>query len=144
VATVAAVATLGGMGAWSGEPFGNDTAADWAWELEENDDWSFVADVLGQVFQAEGVIDQDVATSVIAAAEVVAHGLGRATQDDSWTEAVDAYVGRAGTPPDFLVELAVSALALATGPTSELTELWAEDPDEWRAANGRIEAALRG
>ena len=139
-----ALAMLGGMGAWSGEPFGNDTAADWAWELEENDDWSFVADVLGQAFQADGLIDQDVATCIIAAAEVVAHGLGRGTEDDAYTERVDPFVGRAGTPPDFLVELAIAALALATSSTSELTELWEDDPDEWRAANARIEAALRG
>jgi hypothetical protein len=133
------------MGAWSAEPFGNDTAADWAWELEENDDWSFVADAVGPVFQADGVIDQDVATVTIAAAEVVAHGLGRATQDDAYTEAVGPFVGRAGTPPDFLVELAVAALALATGPTSELTELWDETgSDEWREANTKIEGALRG
>jgi hypothetical protein len=130
------------MGAWSGEPFGNDSAADWAWELEDASDWSPIRTALDEALAGDDPLDEEVATYAIAAAEVVAHGLGRATQEDPYTEEVVAFVKRAGAPPAELVGLAVAALTAATGPTSGLTELW-EDPDEWRAANSRIEAALR-
>lgn len=131
------------MGAWSGEPFGNDSAADWAWELEDASDWSPVRSALDEALAAEGPIDEDVATFAIAAAEVVAHGLGRATQSDAYTEEVAAFVDRVGVPPEDLVGLALSALAVAAGPESELSELW-DGSDEWRAANERLVAALRG
>ena len=132
------------MGAWSAEPFGNDTAADWAWELEESSDWTVVAQTLQAALSADEPIDSDIATTAIAAAEVVAHGLGRPTQDDPYTEAIDQFVGGAPAPSPELVELALSGLAAATRPTSELTELWAEaDARDWEQAIARIEAALR-
>jgi hypothetical protein len=59
---------------------------------------------------------------------------------------VIAFVERASVPTPELVELATLALAAATGPESELTELWAEDGEqtEWSLANTRIATALRG
>lgn len=129
---------------WSEEPFGNDTAGDWAWELDDATDWLPVerafTDVLGI---AE--VDGDSASIAIAAAEVVAHGLGRPTQDDSYTESVSEFIGRVATPPTSeLRELALRALAAASGPGSELTELWSDDPGEWNAANKRLRLALQG
>ncbi len=35
------------MGAWPHEPFGNDDAGDWACELEETEDLSYVEAALG-------------------------------------------------------------------------------------------------
>ena len=80
------------MGAWSAEPFGNDTAADWAWELEESSDWTVVAQTLQAALSADEPIDSDIATTAIAAAEVVAPGLAAATRPTSeltelWAEA---------------------------------------------------------
>lgn len=131
------------MGTWSGEPFGNDGAADWAWELDAATDWQPVRLALNEAL--DGVLDGDVAETAVAAAEVVAHGLGRPTQQDAYTESVSAFVKRVGGPPGDLVALAVAALGTATGPDSELTELWNDaDPSEWRESNAKIDAALRG
>jgi Domain of unknown function (DUF4259) len=80
----------------------------------------------------------------IAAAEVVAMGLGRSTQDDAYTEGHKEFVARASTPTPELVQLALDGLAAATGPSSGLTSLWLEvDPTEWQQANANLEAALR-
>ncbi|MGE3192867.1 MAG: DUF4259 domain-containing protein [Microbacteriaceae bacterium] len=131
------------MGTWSGQPFGNDGAADWGWELDDASDWGPVRQALNDAL--EGPLDGDVAETAIAAAEVVAHGLGRPTQSDAYTVSVSAFVERVGAPPADLVPLAVAALGTATGPDSELTELWNEaDPTEWREDCAKLDAALRG
>jgi hypothetical protein len=132
------------MGTWSGDPFGNDSAADWAWELDGQDDWDVVRTVLDAAVESGDGVDDDDAVMAIAAAEAVAHGLGRATQDDPYTESVAAFAKRAPEPPADLVQLALDALAVATGPSSGLTELWADDPVEWNDANAKLEAALKG
>lgn len=131
------------MGAWSGEPFGNDSAADWAFELDEQASWGLVDATLSAVLD-EGYVDADAATLAIAAAETVAHGLGRPTQDDAYTESVTAFVARAPAPGNELVEKAAAALARASSSESELAELWADDPAEWEAANTALQAALMG
>jgi hypothetical protein len=133
------------MGVWSGEPFGNDTAADWAWELDDQRDWQVVDAALNEAANAGEYIDADIASNAIAAAETVAHGLGRATQDDAYTDSVTAFVARAPKPSDETVQLALAALAAASGPNSELTELWAESAEpDWSDANARIKQALTG
>lgn len=131
------------MGTWSGEPFGNDVAGDWTFELDEAEDWSVVRVAFDAVIA--GPVDAPTAEIAIAAAEVVAHGLGRPTQvDDDDTFSVRQFVARAGAPDPSLVALAIAALDTATGPDSELTELWnSADPTEWREANARLDAALR-
>jgi hypothetical protein len=42
------------MGAWSREPFGNDDAIDWPYELEEAEDLSYVEAASDAVLQVEG------------------------------------------------------------------------------------------
>lgn len=131
------------MGTWSGEPFGNDGAADWSYELDDAADWAPVRRALDEAIA--GPLDAEVAETAIAAAEVVAHGLGRPTQEDAYTASATAFIARVGAPPGDLVALAVAALDTATGPDSELQELWNDaDPTEWREANARLDAALRG
>lgn len=131
------------MGTWSGEPFGNDGAADWSYVLDDAGDWGPVRAALREAI--DGPLDADVAETAIAAAEVVAHGLARPTQDDAYTASVTAFVGRVGAPPGDLVALAIAALDTATGPDSELLDLWTDaDPTEWYEANARLDAALRG
>ncbi|AZS42556.1 hypothetical protein BWL13_00090 [Microbacterium oleivorans] len=136
------VATLEAMGAWSEEPFGNDTAADWAWELDEADSWAFVTDVL-QSYAAGGEEDQDVDAIAVAAAAVVAHGAGLALSDQEDTESVEGFLARVGAPPASVVALARAALDKVGG-DSELAELWAESDeiDEWRATLTRVRDAL--
>jgi hypothetical protein len=131
------------MGTWSGEPFGNDTAADWVWELDDVSDWGIPRDALEAAIGAKEPLDSDAAAIAIAAAEVVAAGLGRATQTDAYTESVQAFVSRSPQPPADLPAVALAALAAATNPSTELYELWNEaDPAEWLAANESIKAAL--
>jgi hypothetical protein len=131
------------MGAWSGEPFGNDTAADWAWEVGEADSWQVVRDALNAALAPDDYLDEDLASVAIAAAEVVAIGLGRGTQDDAYTQGLSAFAARASTPPADLVKLAIQALAASTGSSSGLAALWSEaDPTEWQAENARLSSAL--
>jgi len=88
-------------------------------------------------------IDEDDATLSIAAAEVVAHGLGKPTQSDAYTESVAKFVARVPAPTRELVVRARDALAAATGPQSGLTELWSESGDaDWAKANAQLLAAL--
>ncbi|SMG44369.1 protein of unknown function [Agreia pratensis] len=130
------------MGTWSGEPFGSDSASDWAYDLADASDWSVVRDALAPVI-GQTDVDADDAVIAIAAAEVVAHGLDRPTQTDAYTESVGPFVQRAGRPDAALVALALDALAASSSPDSELTELWQdEDPDEWLSANEALKQAL--
>jgi hypothetical protein len=130
------------MGAWSVEPFGNDGAADFADELDDAQDWMPVESALGAALSGD-YLEVDEASCAVAAVEVVARALGRPTQDDSWTESVAEFVARVALPSGGLVSMARDALAAATGPESELTELWVESqPDEWRSAIDRLRAAL--
>ena len=133
------------MGAWSGEPFGNDVAADWAWELEEADDWTVVRAALAEATAADAVIDERTAEIGIAAAEVVAHGLGRPTQDDAYTGEVTTFVTRAASPSPAVVALALRAIDRAADPEGELGRMWTGCGDEaWREALERLTAALHG
>ena len=127
------------MGAWSGEPFGNDTAGDWVYELDEADDWQYVREALDAAV-ASAQVDADTADCAIAAAEVVARGLGR---EGAHADTIRHFVGRAGLPDDELVALALAALSAADSPGSELAELWEDaDPQEWREANAALRSVL--
>ena len=132
------------MGAWSGEPFGNDTAADWAWELDDADGWDVVLNAFTEILDEEPAsLDADVASIAIAAAEVVAHQAGRPTQSDTYTESITAFVQRAPKPPAEITAVALRALDIASSPEGELAELWADaGNDQWATATVRVREAL--
>lgn len=133
------------MGAWSVEPFGNDVAADWAWELEDESDWTVVDEALAEALEDGEEIDHDTAVIAVAAAEVVAHGLGHATQRDAYTEEVDSFIARVGRPTEDTVALAIAALVAACGPGSELAADWAGTGDPgWDESIEHLRAALSG
>ncbi len=133
------------MGTWSAEPFGNDTAADFAWELDGQKRWSVVRGALRAALRGKDPLDADTACIAIAAAEVVAHGLGRPTQSDAYTESVEEFVRRARRPSGRLVTAAKRAVAAVSAPDSELADVWMDDhAQEWHAANARLLTALRG
>lgn len=135
--------SLGCVGTWSGEPFGNDAAADFAWELDGQLRWTLVKEALRDVMHSHGRIDADTASIAIAAAEVVAHGLGRPTQVDVYTASVVAFTKRARRPSRGLARFACRALAVATSSHSELTEQWrGQDGEAWRLSNERLREAL--
>lgn len=135
--------TVWAMGAWSVEPFGNDVAADWAWELEDESDWGVVDDALADALEDIEDVERDTAIIAVAAAEVVAHGLGHATQRDAYTEEVEAFIVRAGRPTLDTVALAIAALTAACGEGSELATEWAGAGDPgWCEAIEDLRSAL--
>lgn len=135
------------MGAWSHEPFGNDTACDWVYELEGQRDFSLVAKTIQAVLDNGAEYLEDTpATEAVAAAEVLARSLGRGTQHDTYTEDVDAWLATVNAKPSpELIVQANQALARILGPASELRELWEESQefDTWKASIEALQAALR-
>ena len=119
------------MGTWSHEPFGNDTANDWAYELEDTTDFS-VIDATLQTALDEGQedLDADLAMEAIAAIEVLAKSLGHGTQTDVYTDKVDEWVERISLKPSAdLLQKAEQVLALVASDHSELKELWQESEE---------------
>lgn len=135
------------MGTWSCESFGNDSACDWAYDLEEGPrDFSFVEKTLSRAMaQDPADIDADTAVEAIAAAETLAKALGRGTRTDAYTERVDRWVAALTVRPDeSLIATARHALSKIVAPGSELRELWEESDEfeEWQSAVRRLRSAL--
>ncbi|MES2706030.1 MAG: DUF4259 domain-containing protein [Verrucomicrobiota bacterium] len=120
------------MGAWDATSFGNDTASDWAYGLEECDDFSYIDDTLQKILdEGGGYIDAGDGAEAVAAAEVVAWLLGRAIPADAYTESVADWVAAHSIPPPpELVSKALAVLHRIQGKSSELSELWGND-GEW-------------
>ena len=128
------------MGTWSHESFGNDTANDWAYELEDATDFSVIEAAL-QVALDEGdeYLDADLAMEAIAAIEVIAKRLGKGTQSDVYTEKVDQWLETISEQPsDDLLSLAKRVLERIVADDSELKELWLES-DEYELWLGNIQ-----
>ncbi|WP_367873113.1 DUF4259 domain-containing protein [Luteolibacter sp. Populi] len=132
------------MGAWDATSFGNDTANDWACDLEDHDDLSFLESTLQVVLDAgDDYLDSDAACEAIAAAEVVAFLRGHAAPVDAYTEKIAEWVtAHALEAPDSLVKMSLDALDRIQRPPSELPELWEEDP-EWIAAMDDLRKRLK-
>ena len=132
------------MGTWSHEPFGNDSAADWAFALKGQQDFSAVEAALRQVVDNEGYLDADMAVEAIAAAEILAKANGRGTQSDAYTEPVEEWLESIEVPPPAeLYVLARRALVRVLEPESELRELWEESDDfsQWEESVAALQSA---
>lgn len=128
------------MGTWSHESFGNDTANDWAYELEDATDFSVIEAAL-QVALDEGdeYLDADLAMEAIAAVEVIAKRLGKGTQSDVYTEKVDQWLETISEQPsDDVLSLAKRVLERIVADDSDLKELWLES-DEYELWLGNIQ-----
>lgn len=134
------------MGAWSHEPFGNDDALDWVYQLENVKDESVLARVFNRAIEnQDDYLEADDGFVIVAAAEVVAKLLGKGTQQDGYTEQVDEWVKSVDFQPSAdLLAKAQTALDLVLGEESELNELWieAEDRDNWRSSVEALKTAL--
>jgi hypothetical protein len=132
------------MGAWSHEPFGNDEANDWAYELEETEDLSHVEAALDAALNADGYLDASEATCAVAAVEVLAKLLGKGTQSDAYTKKIDEWVDKVRVKPSpTLLGKARAVLAKVRGEQSELKELWHDgDASEWEASLDSLHAAV--
>lgn len=104
------------MGTWSAEPIGNDAAADFVAELDGERRWTVVKATFATAAKLGDPLDSDTAATAIAAAEVVAHGLGRPTQTDAYTESIQQFVGRARRPSRGLADRAIQAVHDAARP----------------------------
>ena len=126
------------MGTWSTDSFGNDTACDWAYDLEQVSDLALVRETLQKVVACGGdYLEANEAEEAIAAAEVIARLKGNFGERNSYTETTDNWVAaHSQQPPQDLIALAASALDRILKPPSELLELWkeGEDFETWKSS----------
>lgn len=126
------------MGAWSKDSFGNDTACDWAYGLEEVSDLGLVGKTIQKVVDSrDDYLEAPDAEEAIAAVEVIARLKGNFGLRDSYTETTDKWVrAHPQQPPPDLVALASQALDRILTPPSELLELWQESAEfeSWKSS----------
>jgi len=134
------------MGTWSHEPFGNDAAIDWAYELEDTHDFLLIEQAIQRVLDCgPEYLDADLAVEAVAAAETIAKALGRGTQSDAYTKEVDAWLKSiSAVPTSSLRSKAHEALSRILGPHSELKELWeeSEDAESWESSVRLLQSAI--
>jgi hypothetical protein len=127
------------MGAWGAGPFDNDDAMDWMYTLEAAVDDEPIR--LALAAGSMGSPEATVASVAIAAADVVAAGLGRSAGSVP-QPVLDWIAGHPSIAWQAHVTPALAALA-HVGSDSELAELWAEDDDaEWREAVDDLRSRL--
>lgn len=135
------------MGAWGVLAFDNDSANDWAYDLEESDDLSLVESAFEEVEQVGAdYLDQDLACAALAACEVLARLRGNAGYSNAYTAKVDTWVAahRIIPAPELLVR-ASAVIDRILGNDSELCELWAGgDGEEWKKATQDLRDRLNG
>jgi hypothetical protein len=117
------------MGAWSHTSFGNDSAHDFLYEVEE--DARAIEGAIQAVEQigAGEYIDADLCCSLLAAAELLAAANGQPPQD--YPELARTIV--AGMKPDAHLRARAAQAITRTAEASELRELWEESEsfDDW-------------
>ncbi len=122
------------MGAWSVDAYGNDDAADWAYELEEAEDLTPVEEAIQAVLSVgEEYLEAPEATVALAAIEVLARLAGNWGERNSYTETIDKWVEQTtAVPTPEILDNARSAIDRILGENSELRELW-EDSGDYEA-----------
>lgn len=134
------------MGTWSVDAFGNDDAADWAFELEESEDLAPIEQAIATVLEAgDEYIEAPDAAVALAAIEALARLMGKPGERTAYTENVDKWVASADVEPSAdLVDQALAAIARILGDNSELRELWeeSEDFDAWIASVSELRDRL--
>jgi hypothetical protein len=119
------------MGTWGSGPFDNDDAGDWTYQLTPDADERVIERALDAV-GANGDPDATTCQAAIAAAEVVAAGLGHPVL--GLPDAVAEWVAtHSDLPWRTLAPMAFRSVArIVAG--SELRDLWAESDDDvdWR------------
>ncbi len=132
------------MGTWGTGPFDDDSASDWAWELQEARDWSVVEAALRGAAEvgADSYLEAPDGQIAWAAAAVVA-----AVDDPSVASLPDDVATwldrhRDGRP-SATRPLALQAVQRVLADNSELVELWQEaGEEEWRANVEKLAALL--
>jgi hypothetical protein len=132
------------MGTWGTGPFDDDGASDWAWELQEAQDWGVVEVALRRAAEVgtDTYLEAPDGQVAWAAAAVVAaaDNPSAVTLPDDVTKWLDVH--REARPPGAR-PLALQAVQRVLADNSELVELWQEaGQDEWRANVEKVAAAL--
>jgi len=128
------------MGAWGPGVFENDDAADWVWELEDDEDGSVIEAALAAVVDTPRgeLAESGDASNAIAAAEIVASSGDQMTALP--TEATEWIKRNAHLVTDEVRDLARRAVTRVLT-ASELKELWEDAGDP---AWAETVSALRG
>jgi hypothetical protein len=135
------------MGAWANDPFGNDTACDWAYGLEEVDDLSLIEETIQRVLDTgDEYLEAPVADEAIAASDTIARLEGKFYARNSSTESVDAWVEKHPLQPSpELVAAALQAIDRILQSPSELLDLWEESAAAaaWKQQLAALKERLR-
>ncbi len=131
------------MGSWSTESFGNDSACDWAYKLENSEDLSFIEATLQTVLDAgSDYLDSRDGEQAVAAAEMVAWLRGFPGKVDSYTETVSNWVkAHPLAPSDELVRKALNVVERVQQDPSELVDMW-EGNTKWNEAMANLSERL--
>jgi hypothetical protein len=134
------------MGAWSHEPFANDTASDWAYVLMDATDLSHIEATLDRALEAPGgYLEAPDAEEAVAAVAVVAQLLGRSPPITGGPEGLQAWITGVGVRPSpALLDKARRVLDRVLADDSELAELWddSESAADWRASVAALRLAV--
>ena len=133
------------MGAWGSGSFENDDASDWVADFCDDPDKELISDALSAVAEIDigEYLEAPDCSVGLAAAEVVAALKGSPNPDmpDDAKQCVSKLKIKADPG---MVSLALKAVERIKT-NSELKELWdeSENPAEWYAAVGNLEARLK-
>ena len=134
------------MGAWSHEPFDNDTASDWADVLLDATDLSHIEATLDRVLDAPGsYLEAPDAEEAVAAVAVLAQLLGRSAPISNGPEGLQAWITGVGVRPSAaLLDKARRVADRVVAEDSELAELWddSESAAAWRASVASLRLAI--
>ena len=132
------------MGSWANDPFGNDTACDWKYGLDDVDDLSLIEETIQRVLETgEEYLEAPTAEEAIAAADTIARLRGKFYVRNAYTESVDDWVEKHKlTPPRELITAATGAIDRILRCPSELLELW-EDDAGWKQQMADLKERLR-
>jgi len=119
------------MGAWGLLFDENDDAADWLAEFGDAPDWSAIDEALG--FVGEDYLEAPDCSNALAAAEVVAAGIGKASP--RLDPAIVEWASQSPQEAERRRTIAADVLARVRD-DSELSELWQESDEfpDWQAS----------
>jgi Domain of unknown function (DUF4259) len=136
------------MGTWAVDAFGNDGAADWAYEVEGAEDLSIVESALDAILADDAdYVEATDAEVALAAIEVIARLQGNWREKNPYSENVDRWVEKHPIqPPAALVKKAHLVIDRILAENSELNEVWSESDEHasWLASVAELRSRVQG
>jgi hypothetical protein len=135
------------MGTWAADPFGNDTACDWKYDVEKTTGLQLIESTLQRVLAAgDGYLDSSDADQAIAAADTIARLRGHFYVRNAYTESLDEWVEKQRVQiPQQLVDSAIAVIDRILTEPSELLDLWQETgaSEEWEGQMEDLKERLK-